>query len=523
MTQSLHRSGFLVSVMTFVSRILGLVRDVVIAQLVGAGMAADVFFFANRIPNFLRRLFAEGAFNQAFVPVIAEYRTHHTRSELQEFLSVVSGTLSLVVVVVVVLGMLGSGVVTAVFGLGWFLDWLQGGEQADKFELASLLLKITFPYLWFITLTAMSGALLNSFGHFTVPALTPALLNVSLILCALYLAPYLPQPEFALALGVLFGGVSQLAFQIPFLYQEGLFVWPRWGWRHPGVVKIRKLMLPALFGVSVSQINLLFDTLLASFLATGAISYLYYADRLLELPLGLFGIAVATVILPTLANRYQQGLSESFTQTIDWGVRVILLLGLPAMCGLLVLAQPTLRVLFLRGAFDETAVVAASSSLIAYTIGLVPLMLIKVFAPGYYARQDTKTPVRYGVIAMFSNMLLNLILIGPLGYVGLALATSLSGALNAYLLYRGLCIQGVYRVPVETRLFVLRLVVSAMLMTGILVVITPPTSAWFDWSFWPALMHLLIYVAVGAMVYALALLLCGVRLGQLRFWVRDES
>lgn len=511
MAQSLTRSGVVVSTMTLLSRVLGLVRDVVIAQLVGAGMAADVFFFANRIPNFLRRLFAEGAFNQAFVPVIAEYENHGSRAELRSFLAVVSGTLGLIVAGVVVLGVLGSGVVTALFGLGWFLDWLDGGPAAAKFELASLLLKITFPYLWFVTLTAMAGSILNSLGRFAVPAITPVFLNVALIASALYLSPHLEQPEIGLAMGVFTGGLIQLVFQIPFLKRTGLLVWPRWGWQHEGVVKIRKLMIPALFGVSVSQINLLFDTLLASFLATGAISYLYYADRLLEFPLGLFGIAIATVILPALSHRYQQGSPDDFYKTLDWGVRVILLLGIPAMCGLILLAEPILRILFLRGAFDAQAVIHASASLMAYTVGLVPLMLVKVLAPGYYARQDTATPVRCGIIAMVANIALNLILIGPLDYVGLALATSISGCLNAYLLYRGLHKQGIYQVSRHTFVFILRVIGATLGMAGLLFYLTPASLVWFEWSFWTALMQLAKIVVCGCITYAIILILCGVR------------
>lgn len=331
--------------MTLLSRILGLIRDVVIANIIGAGAAADVFLFANRIPNFLRRLFAEGAFSQAFVPVLAEYQKSGDMNKTREFIGKVSGTLGGLVSIVTLLAMIGSPIVAAIFGTGWFIDWVNDGPNAHKFEQASLLLKITFPYLWFITFVALSGAVLNTIGKFGVMSFSPVLLNIAMIATALLLAPRLESPDLALAIGIFLGGLLQFLFQIPFLKQAGLLVKPKWAWNDPGVKKIRTLMIPALFGVSVSQINLLLDTFIASFLMTGSISWLYYSDRLLEFPLGLFGIAISTVILPTLARQHvnrsdpsqQSGLD--FRNTMDWGVRMILLLGVPAMVGIAVLAQ----------------------------------------------------------------------------------------------------------------------------------------------------------------------------------------
>ena len=291
----------MVTTATFASRILGLVRDIAIAHLLGAGVASDVFFFANRIPNYLRRLFADGAFNQAFVPVMTEYKAKGDKVAVRELLSAASGTLGLVITVVTILGVLGSTVLSALFGWGWFMAWWHNGPGADKFELASLLLKITFPYLWFVTFTAMSGAVLNTYGRFGVSSFTPTFLNIVLIATAWWIAPGMEQPEIALAVGTFVGGLVQLLYQIPYLYKMGFIVKPTWAWHHPGVVKIRTLMLPAIFGVSVSQINLMFNTMLASFLATGSISYLYYCDRLLEFPLGMFAVAISTVILPSLS------------------------------------------------------------------------------------------------------------------------------------------------------------------------------------------------------------------------------
>jgi len=312
------------------------------------------------------------------------------------------------------------------------------------------MLKITFPYLWFITFTALSGAILNTLGKFAIAAFTPVFLNISIISCALFLSPQLAQPEFGLAIGVLLGGAVQFFFQIPFMAKEGMLVKPKWDWHHPGVVKIRTLMIPALFGVSVSQINLLLDTFIASFLQTGSISWLYYSDRLLEFPLGLFGIAIATVILPSLSSSHVNKSGNHFAKTVDWGIRMVCMLGFPAMLGLIVLAEPMLRVLFMRGEFDIQDVSMASISLFAYGSGLLSFMMVKVLAPGYYARQDTKTPVKFGIIAMLSNMVLNIIFAIPFGYVGLAIATSLSATLNASMLWFGLYKQGVYQKQNET-------------------------------------------------------------------------
>ncbi|MDW1553337.1 murein biosynthesis integral membrane protein MurJ, partial [Vibrio sp. YT-18] len=339
----------------------------------------------------------------------------------RELIARAAGTLGVIVSIVTVLGVLGSGVVTALFGFGWFLDWMHGGPAAEKFELASLMLKITFPYLWFITFVALSGAILNTLGKFAVSSFTPVFLNVMIILAAWFISPQMSQPEIGLAIGVFLGGLVQFLFQIPFLIKAGVMVKPKWGWRDPGVVKIRTLMIPALFGVSVSQINLLFDTFIASFLQTGSISWLYYSDRLLEFPLGLFGIAIATVILPALSRKHVDSQSEGFAHTMDWGVRMVTLLGIPAMLGLMALAKPMLMVLFMRGEFSPQDVHQASLSLLAYASGLLNFMLIKVLAPGYYSRQDTKTPVKYGIIAMVANMVFNAIFAYFYGYVCLAI------------------------------------------------------------------------------------------------------
>ncbi len=516
MSKQLLRSGMIVSCMTMISRVMGLVRDVVIANLMGAGAAADVFFFANKIPNFLRRLFAEGAFSQAFIPVLAEYHASDDKSKMRELIAYTTGTLGAIISVITVIAVFASPVITALFGMGWFIDWLNGGPSAQKFELASFILKITFPYLWFITFVALSGAILNTLGQFSVSSFTPVFLNIAMIGAAIFISPNMEQPEVGLAIGVFLGGLIQLVFQLPFLYKEGVLVMPKWGWSHPGVTKIRTLMIPALFGVSVSQINLLLDTFIASFLATGSISWLYYSDRLLEFPLGLIGIAIATVILPTLSKKHVEQTTGQFSATMDWGIRMVLLFGIPAMLGLMILAKPMLMVLFMRGEFGADDVNAASLSLIAYASGLLNFMLIKVLAPGYYARQNTKTPVKIGIIAMTANMIFNLIFAYFYGYVGLAIATSLSALLNAALLYNGLHTTGVYKISKTTLFACFRMIVSASVMVAVLMYYIPIFDAWLSKTLWEKTYTLISLIAVGAISYCVTLFLLGLRKHHLR-------
>ena len=397
--------------MTMLSRVLGLVRDMVIARYFGAGAGADAFFVAFKIPNFLRRLFAEGAFAQAFVPVLSSYRQQESITEVRRLVNAVAGVLGLVLLGVTAVAMLGAPLLTAVFAPGFLDDDL-------KFGLASDMLRITFPYLLLVSLTAFAGSILNSYDRFAVPAFTPVLLNLAMISAAIFLSPLMETPVIALAWGVFIAGALQLFFQLPFLMQLGLMPRPKVDYRHEGVRRIMKLMVPALFGVSVSQINLLLDTVLASFLQTGSVSWLYYSDRLSELPLGVFGIAIATVILPSLSRKHAAESADQFAATLDWAVRAVLLIGLPAALALALLAEPLIATLFHYGEVTDRDVTMAAQSLRAYSAGLLAFMLIKVLAPGYFARQDTKTPVKIGIIAMVANMAFNLALIFPLGTCG---------------------------------------------------------------------------------------------------------
>lgn len=498
------RSSGLVGVMTMLSRVLGLVRDVVVANFFGASAGADAFFVAFKIPNFFRRLFAEGAFSQAFVPVFSEYKAKRSPNEVRALASAVGGVLSLVLLVVTLLAMAGAPWLTALFAPG-FID------EPAKYQLASDMLRITFPYLMLISLTAYAGSMLNSYGFFGVPAFTPVLLNVVLISAALWLTPMFEQPVIGLAWGVLLAGMVQLFFQLPFLLKMGLLPRPRLDYRHEGVQRIGKLMLPALFGVSVSQINLLLDTVLASFLETGSISWLYYSDRLAELPLGVFGIAIATVILPSLSGKYVSERGHEFSHTLDWALRVVMLLGVPAALALIVLAEPLMTTLFFYGELTERDVFMSAMSLRAYALGLLAFMFIKIFASAYFSRQDMRTPVRVGIIAMVANMAFNLVLIWPLQHTGLALATAMSSWLNALLLLRGLRKEGVYSFAKGWAWFLFRVISASVAMIALVMFINQPTEHWFELNVWQRCGLLAQLVLLGLGSYFVVLWLLGFR------------
>ncbi len=511
----LLRSSALVGAMTMLSRILGLVRDVVIANTVGASGAADAFFVAFKIPNFLRRLFAEGAFAQAFVPVLADYKAGGSHAAVQGLVNRVAGMLGGTLLLLTGLTILAAPLVTMVFAPGFYDDPL-------KFDLTAGMIRITFPYLFLISMTGFCGAILNSYGRFAVPAFTPVFLNVSLIFAALVAAPWFEYPVYALAWGVFLAGIVQLLFQLPSLYRLELVPRPRWDARDEGVRRILTLMVPALFGVSVSQINLLLDTVLASFLPTGSVSWLYYSDRLAELPLGVFGIAIATVILPNLSAHRAAEREGQFTATLDWAMRSVLLIGVPAAVALVILAEPILVTLFQYGALTPRDVSMASLSLRAYSLGLVAFMLVKVLAPGFYARKDTKTPVKIGIIAMAANMVLNLLLVLPLmhyldiGHLGLALATSLSAYLNALLLLRGLKRTGAYRAQSGWGVFGLRLLLATATMALLVLWAAPDTADWLAWDWRQRGWQMLQLCAVGLGAYCVAHLLLGTRMKDLR-------
>ena len=513
----LIRSSAVVGAMTMLSRVLGLVRDIVIAGVIGVSGAADAFFVAFKIPNFLRRLFAEGAFSQAFVPVLADYKAGGSHAAVQGLVNRVAGMLGGSLLLLTALTILAAPLVTTVFAPGFV-------SQPDKFELTSSMIRITFPYLFLISMTGFCGAVLNSYGRFAVPAFTPVLLNLSLIGSALGAAAWFEQPVYALAWGVFLAGIVQLLFQLPSLYRLDLVPRPLWDSKDEGVRRILTLMVPALFGVSVSQINLLLDTVLASFLPTGSVSWLYFSDRLAELPLGVFGIAIATVILPNLSAHRAASREGQFTATLDWAMRSVLLIGVPAALALAILAEPILITLFQNGPRGLTPhdVSMASLSLRAYSLGLIAFMLVKILAPGFYARKDTKTPVKIGIIAMVANMVMNLLLVLPLmhywnvGHLGLALATSLSAYLNALLLLRGLKRSGAYQAQPGWGRYALRLLLATTGMALVIAWLLPPLQMWLDWGWQMRAWRMFILCGAGVLAYLAFHVLLGTRLRHLK-------
>lgn len=511
MSKKLLKSTATVGSMTMISRVLGLVRDMVIARGFGAGVGADAFFVAFKIPNFLRRLFAEGAFSQAFVPVLSEYKAQRSHDEVRGLVDNVVGVLGGVLFLVTLVGILAAPVLVTIFAPGFL-------SEAKKFDLAAGMIRLTFPYLLFISLTALAGGILNSFGRFGVPAFTPVFLNLSLIAAALWLAPYMAEPVTALAWGVLLAGIVQLAFQLPYLRGLRLLPRPRFSLRDPGVRRVARLMLPGIFGSSVAQINLLFDTLIASFLVTGSISWLYYSDRLMEFPLGVFGIALATVILPRLSLQHAMASLNDFSRTLDWALRWVVLIGTPAACGLIILAAPMLMTLFQYGAFDLQDVQLARLSLMAYALGLPGFILIKVLAPAFYARQDTRTPVRIGVIAMLANMAMNVAFVIPMviwklpgPHAGLALATSLAAFLNAGLLFRRLRRDDCFQPGAGWWPLLIRVGLASLCMLLVLGLGVSDLPVWHEREWLVRLGYLLMWVLVGALSYAGCLWLCGLR------------
>lgn len=515
MSKKLLKSAAVVSSMTLISRILGLVRDIVLARYIGVNAGMDAFFIAFKIPNFMRRLFAEGAFSQAFVPVFSEYKTQRSHEEVRQLSQDVAGTLGGILFVVTLVGVIAAPVLVTIFAPGFY-------SKQDQFDLTVELLRFTFPYIFFISLTALAGGILNTYDRFAIPAFTPVLLNIVLILSAVYFSPQFSDPVMALAIGVFVAGLVQLMFQLPYLGQLKLLARPRWAWRSEGVKRIKILMLPALFGSSVAQINLLFDVLIASFLVTGSVSWLYFSDRLVEFPLGVFGIALATVILPNLSKSHAAASPEKFSGMLDWAMRWVLLIGTPATVGLAVLASPMLITLFQYGEFGGHDVHMASLSLVAYSLGLLGFILVKVLAPGFFARQDTKTPVKIAIIAMGANMVLNVIFVVPMVYLdiegphsGLAYATSLGAFINAGLLFRALRNQGIYKAEKGWAILLLRVVIANSLMGAMLLYFVDDVTLWMQWGMWERVWNLALWVTAAALLYFATLFMLGVKVKDL--------
>ena len=512
----LLRSGAVVGAMTMISRVLGLIRDVVFANYFLIGGAMDAFMAALRIPNLLRRLFAEGAFSLAFIPVLSEYKETRSKEDLKRLIDHVAGTLGSILLVITVIGVIAAP---------WIIMAITPGFETNpdaRPELATKLLRITFPYILFISLTAFISGILNTFKQFAVPAFTPVLLNISLIICAIWVAPHFEEPVEALAWGVFIGGLAQLAFQIPALMKLGLFPRFRLKRGYEGVNRIMKLMVPALFGSSVAQLNLLINTAIASLLGTGFITWLYYSDRFVELPLALIGVAIGVVILPKLAGNHAKKEDREFSATLGWAARLSLLAAMPAMVGLMLLATPILATVIDNGVNGWKDVQMSSMSLITYAFGLPAFILVKVLVPGFYSRQDTKTPVKIGIIAIFSNMLLNLLIVYPwytMGYAaphaGLALATALAGYVNAGLLMYSLKKQGIYQSQAGNIKHLLQVFGATVIMGVAVYWLTPADIWWQDHGVLDKVLMLLGLIVMSVLIYFVALLLVGVKPKQL--------
>lgn len=498
------RSLSVVGSLTLLSRILGFVRDIVIASLFGATAGADAFLVAFKIPNFMRRLFAEGAFSQAFVPVLSEYK-NNSPEKVQSLIDHVAGTLGFILVILTVLGIVFAPYLIMLFAPG-FVD------EPHKYQMAVDMLRITFPYLLFVSLTAFAAGILNSYDHFSSPAFSPVILNLCMIAAALGFTQYFQEPILALAWSVLISGILQFVFQLPFLKQLHLMPVPRLKKKQDeGVKKILSLMLPVLFSVSVGQISLLIGTLMASFLATGSIAWLYYADRLLEFPIGVFGVALATVVLPKLSGLAAKNAQEDYNKTLDWSLRWVFLVGVPSTLGLIFLSKQIFVTLFYRGQFGLNDVEMSAQALMAYSIGLLGFVLIKILASGFFARQDTKTPTKVAFISIVTNIILNFILIWSLAHVGLALATALAAILNAGLLYFYLLKQNAFQPLKGWWLFLGRITIASLLMIGLLIWFVPALEHWLEWKTTMRFLQLGIWVSVAIFVYFFILWISGLR------------
>ena len=510
---NLLRALATVSSMTLLSRILGFVRDFVIARTFGAGLATDAFFVAFKLPNLLRRMFAEGAFSQAFVPILGEYKNKRGDQETLLLINHVTSILALVLFAVTAIGVATAPVLVWISAPGFAAD-------AGKFDLTVQLTRITFPYIFFMSLVALAGGILNTMSRFALPAFTPVLLNVAFIAMALFAVPYFDPPVLALAWAVFLGGILQLAIQIPALRRIALLPRPslnwRAAWQDPGVRRILTLMGPALLGVSVSQISLLINTIFASFLKNGSVSWLYYADRLMEFPSGMLGVALGTILLPSLSKYHASANHLEYSKLLDWGLRLTLLLAAPAALALAVLAVPLIATLFHHGAFTGDDVFQTRQALVAYSIGLVGLILVKVLAPGFYARQNVRTPVKIALISLVATQVMNLAFIGWLQHAGLALSIGLAACLNAALLHRGLRQHDVFHPQPGWTAFSLKLLAALVVMGGALWLASGSDAAWLAYRLSERLIRLGVLVGLGVIAYFATLWVLGFRLNDFK-------
>lgn len=504
---NLLKSLAAVSSMTMISRVLGFIRDAIIARFFGAGMATDAFFVAFKLPNLLRRIFAEGAFSQAFVPILAEYKNQQGEEATKIFVAYIAGLLTLVLAIVTAIGILAAPIIIWITAPGF-------SQSAEKFGLAIDMLRITFPYIFFISLASLCGAILNTWNRFSVPAFVPTLLNVSMIGFTLFASPYFEPPVLSLAVAVLVGGVLQLLYQLPYLKKIGMLVLPRISFKNKGVSRVLKQMVPAILGVSVGQISLIINTIFASFLISGSVSWMYYADRLMEFPAGVLGVALGTILLPSLSKSFSKGDTKQYTELLDWGLRLCFLLALPSAVALGVISKPLISTLFEYGQFSAQDSEMTQQALIAYSIGLLALILIKVLAPAFYSRQDIKTPVKIAIATLILTQLMNLAFIVPLKHAGLALSIGLAACFNASLLFWQLCKKKLYQPLAGWQSFLIKVILATLLMAIALWFMADYLPDWSSGNMISRIGRLFVLVLVGAVIYFSALLMMRFKIKQ---------
>lgn len=507
---NLLKSLATISSMTIFSRISGFIRDAIIACVFGTSTATDAFFVAFRLPNLLRRIFAEGAFSQAFVPILAEHKSRQDDEAVRVFITHVTGLLTLILAMITLIGILIAPWIIYITAPGF-------ANTSDKLNLTVLLLRITFPYIFLISLVSLSGAILNTWNRFSVPAFTPTLLNISMIISVLLLTSYCQPPIIALAWGVFAGGVFQLLYQLPFLQKIGMLVLPRISFHNKGVWRVIKLMWPAIVGVSVSQISLIINTIFASFLQLGSISWMYYADRLMEIPAGILGVALCTILLPALAKNFSTGNYKEYQRLMDWGLRLCFLLALPCAIALGILAKPLTVSLFQYGSFTAYDALMTQKALTPYCVGLIGLILVKILAPGFYSRQDIKTPVKIAIITLILTQLMNFVFISSLKHAGLALSISLAACFNASMLYWQLRRQEIFSPLSGWRKFLLKLIAALIIMVAILLLVLGFMPPWEQGSMLVRIMRLLFVVFTGSISYFMALFIFGFRLSDFSY------
>ena len=490
---------------TLASRILGITRDVLVARVFGAGMATDAFFIAIKLPNLLRRLFAEGAFSQAFVPILGEYKNRRGHEETKLLVDHVTTLLAIILFIVTLIGIIAAPILVYISAPGFI-------AMPAKFDLTVQLLRITSPYIFFISLVAVASGILNTYNKFWVPAFTPILLNLCFIGAALWLAPYFDPPIMALAWAVFVAGFVQLAFQLPFLKKIGMLPTLRFNLKDAGVWRIIKQIGPAVFGVSISQISLIINTIFASFLVAGSVSWLYYADRLMEFPSGVLGAAIATILLPSLSKHHADGNPVEYSKLLDWGLRLTFMLTLPAALALGMIAVPLLATFFQHGAFTVLDVLMTRNALVGYSVGLIGILSVKVLAPAFYARQDIKTPVKIGVITLFATQAMNLLFIGWLQHAGLALAIGLGSCLNSAILFYLLRKRDIYQPEPGWGKFLAKLGVAMLVLGLTLWFGMGSEQSWLTSGGWARIWRLTGLVVMGMTVYFAVLWALGFRL-----------